>query len=77
VVHYYAPGYWVWLGIITIPVDTGFDSFYFRGSQERLAALEELVREVDDKNVCQEGNSDGNNPLLGYILTQRSMKNTH
>jgi len=53
VVAYYAPGYGVCLGIITVSVDTGFDHFNLRDGQEWLAALEELVREVDDKEVCQ------------------------
>ena len=50
---YYAPGYGVCLRIVTVSVDTGFDHLNLRDSQERLAPLEELVREVDDKEVCQ------------------------
>ena len=76
-VAYYAPGYGICLGVITVSIDTGFDKFNLRDSQERPAALEDLVREVDDKGVCQQSNSDSNNTLLRYLLAQRSMKNTH
>ena len=75
VVAYYAPGYGVCLGVITVSIDTGFDKFNLRDSKERPAALEDLVREVNDKGVCQQGNSDSKNTLLGYLLGQRSMKN--
>jgi len=52
-VAHYAPSYGVCLGIITVSVDTGFDDFNLRGGQEWLAALEELVWEVNDKKICQ------------------------
>ena len=50
--NYYSPGYGICLGIITVSVDTGFDNFYLRDCQKRLAALKELVRKVDNKEVC-------------------------
>ena len=50
--NYYAPGYGVWLGIVAVSVDTGFDNFHLRDCQEWLAALEEFIWEVDDKNIC-------------------------
>ena len=52
VMNYYSPGYGICLGIITVSVDTGFDNFYLRDCQKRLAALKELVRKVDNKEVC-------------------------
>ena len=65
------------MGIVTVSVDSGLDNLNLRGSKERPAALEDLVREVDDKEVCKQSYSDGNNTLLGYLLAQRSMKNTY
>jgi len=52
-VAHYAPCYGVCLGVITVSVDTGFDDFNLRFSQEWIAALKDLVWEVDDKGECQ------------------------